>query len=114
MNKEKRFEYDALLREDPESGCAWVPFPWDLRKEFGKGLLKVRASFDGVPYEGSVVNMGVKNPEVKADLKRDEGGRQTIETRGRPPDEREEAIRKALNKREGDRICAVIEPKEGD
>ena len=52
--------------------------------------------------------------EVKADLKRDEGGRQIIETRGRPPDEREEAIRKALNKREGDRIRVVIEPMEGD
>ena len=98
MNKEKRFEYDALLREDPESGCAWVPFPWDLRKEFGKGLLKVRASFDGVPYEGSVVNMGVKNPDGSVCY--------VIGVR--------KAIRMALNKREGDRICAVIEPKEGD
>ena len=48
--------------------------------------------------------------EVKADLKRDEGGRQIIETRGRAPDEQGEAIRMALNKREGDRIRVVIEP----
>ncbi|MBQ6274415.1 MAG: DUF1905 domain-containing protein [Oscillospiraceae bacterium] len=98
MNKEKRFEYDALLREDPESGGAWVPFPWDLRKEFGKGRLKVRASFDGVPYEGSVVNMGVKNPDGSVCY--------VIGVR--------KAIRMALNKREGDRIRVVIEPKEGD
>jgi hypothetical protein len=98
MNKEKRFEYDALLREDPESGGAWVPFPWDLRKEFGKGRMKVRASFDGVPYEGSVVNMGVKNPDGSVCY--------VIGVR--------KAIRMALNKREGDRIRVVIEPKEGD
>ena len=98
MNKEKRFEYDALLREDPESGGAWVPFPWDLRKEFGKGRLKVRASFDGVPYEGSVVNMGVKNPDGSVCY--------VIGVR--------KAIRMALTKREGDRIRVVIEPKEGD
>ncbi len=97
MNK-KRFEYDALLREDPESGGAWVPFPWDLRKEFGKGRLKVRASFDGVPYEGSVVNMGVKNPDGSVCY--------VIGVR--------KAIRMALNKGEGDRIRVVIEPKEGD
>ena len=98
MNEKKRFEYDALLREDPESGGAWVPFPWDLRKEFGKGRLKVRASFDGVPYEGSVVNMGVKNPDGSVCY--------VIGVR--------KAIRMALNKREGDLIRAVIEPKEGD
>jgi hypothetical protein len=97
MNK-KRFEYDALLREDPESGGAWVPFPWDLRKEFGKGRLKVRASFDGVPYEGSVVNMGVKNPDGSVCY--------VIGVR--------KAVRMALNKGEGDRIRVVIEPKEGD
>ncbi len=36
-------------------------FPWDLRKEFGRGRIKVHASFDGVEYDGSIVNMGVKD-----------------------------------------------------
>ena len=28
-----------------------------MREEFGKGRVKVRATFDGVPYEGSLVRM---------------------------------------------------------
>ncbi|MGN0362137.1 MAG: DUF1905 domain-containing protein [Bilifractor sp.] len=31
-----------------------------MREEFGKGSIKVHAEFDGIPYEGSIVNMGVK------------------------------------------------------
>ncbi|HBM7115926.1 TPA: DUF1905 domain-containing protein, partial [Enterococcus faecium] len=38
-------------------------FPYDIRKEFGAGRVKVQATFDNVPYEGSIVNMGVKNPD---------------------------------------------------
>ena len=34
-----------------------------IRKEFGAGRVKVQATFDNVPYEGSIVNMGVKNPD---------------------------------------------------
>jgi len=44
-------------------GGAYVPFPYDVREEFGKGRVKVHATFDGEPYDGSVVNMGVKNPD---------------------------------------------------
>ena len=56
-------EYDAIIHVDPESGGAYVAFPWDLRAEFGKGRLKVHAAFDGIPYDGSIVNMGVKNED---------------------------------------------------
>ena len=28
---------------------------------FGKGRVKVVATFDGVTYEGSIINMGIKN-----------------------------------------------------
>ena len=38
-------------------------FPWDLRREFNRGRIKVHALFDGIPYDGSVVNMGVKDEE---------------------------------------------------
>ena len=61
MNK-KIYEYDAEIKSSEiGSGGAYVPFPYDIREEFGKGRVKVRATFDGEPYEGSVVNMGVKN-----------------------------------------------------
>ncbi len=59
----KQYSFDAVIREIPENGGAYVVFPWDIRKEFGKGRVKVRAEFDGIPYDGSVVNMGLKNDD---------------------------------------------------
>lgn len=40
-----------------------MPFPYDIRTEFDKGRVKVHATFDGEPYDGSIVNMGVKNAD---------------------------------------------------
>jgi hypothetical protein len=61
LNK-KTYEYDAVI-QSVDKGGAYVPFPHDIRTEFGKGRVKVYATFDGEPYEGSVVNMGVKNAD---------------------------------------------------
>lgn len=33
----------------------------EYQRTFGKGRLKVNAKFDGEPYTGSIVNMGIKN-----------------------------------------------------
>ena len=57
-----KYEYDAVLHVLPDGG-AYVPFPWNVREAFGKGRAKVHAVFDGVPYDGSIVNMGVKNTD---------------------------------------------------
>lgn len=57
------YEYDTVLHEIPENGGAYAAFPWDIRQEFGKGRVKVHAEFDGIPYDGSIVNMGVKNED---------------------------------------------------
>ena len=89
------YEFDARLRETEERGGAYVAFPWDIRQEFGKGRVKVHAQFDGVPYDGSIVNMGVKNSDgtvcyIIGVLK---------------------AIRTKLNKRDGDVIRVVIEER---
>ena len=56
----KIYEYESLLYEAGETGGAYVVFPYDIRKEFGRGRVKVHATFDGEPYDGSVVNMGVR------------------------------------------------------
>lgn len=56
------YRFDAVIEAVPKDG-AFVRFPCDGRKTFGKGRGFVRATFDGVPYEGSLVNMGVKNPD---------------------------------------------------
>lgn len=57
-----RFEFDAVLHELPEGG-AYVAFPGDIRQIYGRGRVKVRATFDGIPYEGSIVNMDLRNPD---------------------------------------------------
>lgn len=57
------FEFDADIRKVPDTGGAYVEIPFDVKAVFGKGRVKVRATFDGEPYEGSMVNMGVKNAD---------------------------------------------------
>ena len=42
---------------------AYIIFPYDIKKEFGKGRVKIHATFDGEHYDGSIVNMGVKNTD---------------------------------------------------
>ena len=59
----KVYEYESLIYEAEGTGGAYVIFPYDIRKEFGRGRVKVHATFDGEPYDGSVVNMGVKNAD---------------------------------------------------
>jgi len=59
----KLYEYQAEIQKVPDINGAYVKFPYDIKKEFGKGRIKVYAEFDGEPYEGSIVNMGVKNKD---------------------------------------------------
>ncbi|HIR36208.1 MAG TPA: DUF1905 domain-containing protein [Candidatus Faecimorpha stercoravium] len=61
--KEKVYTFQAVIEPVPEKGGAYIRFPYDVRKEFGKGRVKVHATFDGIPYDGSIVNMGVKNED---------------------------------------------------
>jgi len=89
-----KYEFDAVLHEDPDSGGAYVIFPYDIRKEFGKGRIKVHAWFDDIPYDGSIVNMGVKDENgeicyIIGVLK---------------------SIRKKANKKDGDILHVIIEP----
>ena len=58
-----RFEFDAVIQKVPDQDAAYVIFPGDIRALFGKGRVKARAEFDGVEYQGSVVNMGVKDAQ---------------------------------------------------
>lgn len=54
----KIYEFDAVILKVPDIDGAYIEFPYDVRKEFGKGRVKVFATFDGEPYEGSLVRMG--------------------------------------------------------
>ncbi len=57
--KQYRFKARIIRNEDMDAG--YVIFPYDIKKEFGKGRVKVRVLFDGAEYLGSIVNMGVKD-----------------------------------------------------
>jgi hypothetical protein len=92
MNK-KIYEYDTVITAVPDKSGAYVAFPYDIRAEFGKGRVKVHATFDGVAYDGSVVNMGVKNADGSVcyilGIRKD--------------------IRAQINKQPGDLVHVVIE-----
>ncbi|MEE8722331.1 MAG: DUF1905 domain-containing protein [Eggerthellaceae bacterium] len=60
---ERVYEYDSKICAVPDKGSAYVAFPWDIRTEFGRGRVKVHVEFDGEPYDGSIVNMGLKNDD---------------------------------------------------
>jgi len=59
----KTYEYTAVIQKVEGQNAAYVAFPYDLRREFGKGRVKVHATFDNEGYDGSIVNMGVKNED---------------------------------------------------
>lgn len=60
----KTYVFDAVLQEEPDGG-AYIVFPYDIRQEFGRGRVKAHVEFNDVPYDGSIVNMGVKDEDGK-------------------------------------------------
>jgi Zn-dependent metalloprotease len=59
----KTYQFEAEIKKVPDIDGAYIVFPYDIKKEFGKGRVKIQATFDGIPYRGSIVNMGIKNED---------------------------------------------------
>lgn len=59
----KHYEFDAVILKKPDMDAAYIKIPFDVKKVFGKGRVLVHASFDGEPYDGQLVNMGIKNED---------------------------------------------------
>ena len=57
MNK-KTYTFEAVIKKVPDINGAYVEIPLDVKAEFGKGRVPVHATFDGEPYDGSLVKMG--------------------------------------------------------
>lgn len=54
----KKYKFKATI-EAGDGGAAYVFFPYDTEKEFAtKGNVPVKATFDGVPYTGSLIKHG--------------------------------------------------------
>ena len=55
--------FTSIIIQNGDMDAGYIVVPIDIRKEYGVGRLKVEATFDGMPYSGSVVNMGVKDAD---------------------------------------------------
>lgn len=86
----KVYEFDAIIKKVPDIDGAYIDFPYDVKKEFGKGRVKVHAAFDGVPYDGSLVRM--KTPNHIIGLRKD--------------------IRRQIAKQPGDTVHVTIQERE--
>ena len=55
---DKTYAFDAVIQKVPDIDGAYVDIPFDVKATFGKGRVPVHATFDGAPYDGSLVRMG--------------------------------------------------------
>lgn len=60
---DKTYTFDAVIQKTPDMDGAYVEFPLPVRETFGKRRVAVHAVFDGVAYDGQLVNMGNKNAD---------------------------------------------------
>lgn len=77
----KVYEFEAEIKKVPDIDGAYIEIPFDVKAEFGKGRVPVRANFDGEPYEGSLVKMktpchiiGIRK-EIRAKIGKQPGDR---------------------------------------
>ncbi len=87
----KIYEFDAVIKKVPDLDGAYIDIPFDVKKEFGKGRVPVFATFDGEPYEGSLVRMNT--PGHIIGIRKD--------------------IRAKIGKQADDTIKVTIEEREG-
>lgn len=52
------YSFEAVIRKVPDIDGAYVETPFDVREIFGRGRVKVHATFDAAAYDGSLVRMG--------------------------------------------------------
>ena len=87
---DKEYVFEAEIQKVPDMDGAYVEIPFDVRKEFGKGRVKVHAWFDGAAYDGSLVRM--KTPGHILGVRKD--------------------IRAAIGKQPGDMVRVVVRERE--
>ncbi len=88
----KLYEFDAVIQKVPDIDGAYVDIPFDVKAAFGKGRVPVHASFDGEPYDGSLVRM--KTPGHILGLRKE--------------------IRAKIGKQAGDSVHVSLYEREGE
>ena len=51
------YEFEAEIKKVPDINGAYIEIPFDVKETFGRGKVKVHATFDGETYDGSLVRM---------------------------------------------------------
>ena len=51
-------EFKAVIKQHENKNAAYIEPPFDVNEVFGAKRVKVKATFDGIPYRGSIVYMG--------------------------------------------------------
>ncbi len=52
-----QYRFEAEIKKVPDIDGAYVEIPFDVKAAFGKSRVPVHATFDGEPYDGSLVRM---------------------------------------------------------
>lgn len=82
----KTYKFEAVIKKVPDIDGAYVEIPFDVKAEFNKGRVPVHATFDGEPYDGSLVRMKTVNHIIG--IRKD--------------------IRKKIKKQPGDRVLVTL------
>jgi hypothetical protein len=85
-----KYEFNAKIKKVEGIDGAYIEFPYDVKKEFGKGRVKVLVTFDGIVYEGSLVRM--KTPGHIIGIRKD--------------------IRKMIDKGPGDIVTVTVQERD--
>ena len=56
--KQLVYTFEAEILQNGDMDAAYIIFPYDVKKEFDQGRVRVHAMFDDIPYDGSIVRMG--------------------------------------------------------
>lgn len=84
------YEFEAEIKKVPGINGAYIEIPFDVKETFGRGKVKVHATFDGETYDGSLVRM--KTPCHILGVRKD--------------------IREKIGKQPGDIVYVTLEERE--
>lgn len=86
------YEFEAEIKKVPDINGAYIETPFDVKETFGRGRVKVHATFDGETYDGSLVRM--KTPCHILGIRKD--------------------IREKIGKQPGDTVHVTLEERENE
>lgn len=52
-------KFNAIIKSIEDKDGAYIEIPFDVEKVYGAKRVKVKATFDGIEYRGSIVKMGL-------------------------------------------------------